>query len=218
MRPSSGFFLIKREVAGDVPRISAGRSDICLELPGCARGRATTVAEVPYVFVGRTVGESKMNHQRSDRCIPPALQPDPLHTLRAGNPPDVSASSPRPEGRHRSPPRPAPRETGPLPAPVGVGGGFGSGASATRGANRNLDDLADDVLLGHEHPDDVAGVAGKIRGRRKKRRAGVANGAHHRSFVELTASHHVNGSSSRDQSSDTSRPWRRAFSYSSVPG
>ena len=60
--PSSGFFLIKREVARDV-RISAGGFKICLEL--LVRGRATAVAEVPYVFVGRTVGESKMNHREA---------------------------------------------------------------------------------------------------------------------------------------------------------
>ena len=40
-------------------RIEAGGFKICLEL--LVRGRATAVLEVPYVFVGRTVGESKMN-------------------------------------------------------------------------------------------------------------------------------------------------------------
>ena len=55
---TSGLFLIRREVARDI-RISAGGFKICLEL--LVRGRATTIVEVPYVFVGRTVGESKMN-------------------------------------------------------------------------------------------------------------------------------------------------------------
>jgi dolichol-phosphate mannosyltransferase len=55
---TSGFFLLRREVAEGV-RIQAGGFKICLEL--LVRGRATSVVEVPYVFVGRTVGESKMN-------------------------------------------------------------------------------------------------------------------------------------------------------------
>jgi dolichol-phosphate mannosyltransferase len=55
---TSGFFLLRRSVADGV-RIEAGGFKICLEL--LVRGRATAVLEVPYVFVGRTVGESKMN-------------------------------------------------------------------------------------------------------------------------------------------------------------
>lgn len=55
---TSGFFLLRREIADGV-RIQAGGFKICLEL--LVRGRATAVVEVPYVFVGRTVGESKMN-------------------------------------------------------------------------------------------------------------------------------------------------------------
>jgi dolichol-phosphate mannosyltransferase len=55
---TSGFFLLRREIARDV-RIEAGGFKICLEL--LVRGRATAVLEIPYVFVGRTVGESKMN-------------------------------------------------------------------------------------------------------------------------------------------------------------
>ena len=55
---TSGFFLIRRELARDV-RISAGGFKICLEL--LVRGRPRTVVEVPYVFAGRTAGESKMN-------------------------------------------------------------------------------------------------------------------------------------------------------------
>jgi dolichol-phosphate mannosyltransferase len=55
---TSGFFLVRRDVARRV-RITAGGFKICLEL--LVRGRARSVVEVPYVFVGRTVGESKMN-------------------------------------------------------------------------------------------------------------------------------------------------------------
>lgn len=55
---TSGFFLIRRDLARDV-RISAGGFKICLEL--LVRGRPSSVVEVPYVFVGRTAGESKMN-------------------------------------------------------------------------------------------------------------------------------------------------------------
>jgi dolichol-phosphate mannosyltransferase len=55
---TSGFFLIRRDLVRDV-RISAGGFKICLEL--LVRGRPASVVEVPYVFVGRTAGESKMN-------------------------------------------------------------------------------------------------------------------------------------------------------------
>ena len=55
---TSGFFLLRRDIARGV-RIEARGFKICLEL--LVRGRATAVLEVPYVFVGRTVGESKMN-------------------------------------------------------------------------------------------------------------------------------------------------------------
>lgn len=55
---TSGFFLVRREAVSDV-RIEAGGFKICLEL--LVRGRVRVVAEVPYVFVGRTAGESKMN-------------------------------------------------------------------------------------------------------------------------------------------------------------
>ena len=55
---TSGFFLIRKELGQGV-RISAGGFKICLEL--LVRGRPATVVEVPYVFVGRTTGESKMN-------------------------------------------------------------------------------------------------------------------------------------------------------------
>jgi dolichol-phosphate mannosyltransferase len=55
---TSGFFLIRRDLARGV-RISAGGFKICLEL--LVRGRPMSVVEVPYVFAGRTAGESKMN-------------------------------------------------------------------------------------------------------------------------------------------------------------
>ena len=55
---TSGFFLIRKDLAGGV-KISAGGFKICLEL--LVRGRPRTVVEVPYVFEGRTAGESKMN-------------------------------------------------------------------------------------------------------------------------------------------------------------
>lgn len=55
---TSGFFLVRASATRGVT-IAAGGFKICLEL--LVRGWATSVAEVPYVFVGRTVGESKMN-------------------------------------------------------------------------------------------------------------------------------------------------------------
>jgi dolichol-phosphate mannosyltransferase len=59
---TSGFFLIRRELARGV-RISAGGFKICLEL--LVRSRPAIVVEVPYVFVGRTAGESKMNFKEA---------------------------------------------------------------------------------------------------------------------------------------------------------
>ena len=55
---TSGFFLIRKDLARGV-RISAGGFKICLEL--LIRSRPGRVVEVPYVFEGRTAGESKMN-------------------------------------------------------------------------------------------------------------------------------------------------------------
>jgi dolichol-phosphate mannosyltransferase len=55
---TSGFFLVRRAAVAGV-RIEAGGFKICLEL--LVRGRVRRVLEVPYVFVGRTAGESKMN-------------------------------------------------------------------------------------------------------------------------------------------------------------
>jgi dolichol-phosphate mannosyltransferase len=55
---TSGFFLIRRELARGVT-ISAGGFKICLEL--LIRSNPRRVVEVPYVFEGRTAGQSKMN-------------------------------------------------------------------------------------------------------------------------------------------------------------
>jgi dolichol-phosphate mannosyltransferase len=55
---TSGFFLIRRELARNVT-ISAGGFKICLEL--LIRSTPRLVIEVPYVFTGRTAGQSKMN-------------------------------------------------------------------------------------------------------------------------------------------------------------
>ena len=55
---TSGFFLIRKDLAGGV-KISAGGFKICLEL--LVRSRPAVIVEIPYVFEGRTAGESKMN-------------------------------------------------------------------------------------------------------------------------------------------------------------
>jgi dolichol-phosphate mannosyltransferase len=55
---TSGFFLIRREVVQGV-QIAAGGFKICLEL--LLRSPVRSVAEVPYVFVDRTIGQSKMS-------------------------------------------------------------------------------------------------------------------------------------------------------------
>ena len=55
---TSGFFLMRRDRALGVT-ISAGGFKICLEL--LIRSAPGLVIEVPYLFKGRTVGESKMN-------------------------------------------------------------------------------------------------------------------------------------------------------------
>lgn len=54
---TSGFFLIRRDVVDGVT-IQAGGFKICLEL--LMRSPVRSVAEVPYEFVDRTVGASKM--------------------------------------------------------------------------------------------------------------------------------------------------------------
>jgi dolichol-phosphate mannosyltransferase len=59
---TSGFFLMRRDRARGVT-ISAGGFKICLEL--LIRSEPGLVIEVPYVFTGRTAGESKMNWQEA---------------------------------------------------------------------------------------------------------------------------------------------------------
>jgi dolichol-phosphate mannosyltransferase len=54
---TSGFFLIRRSVVEGVT-IQAGGFKICLEL--LMRSPVTSVVEVPYIFVDRTIGKSKM--------------------------------------------------------------------------------------------------------------------------------------------------------------
>jgi dolichol-phosphate mannosyltransferase len=55
---TSGFFLIRRRIIEGV-EIQAGGFKILLEL--LVRSPVRTVAEVPYIFVDRTTGQSKMN-------------------------------------------------------------------------------------------------------------------------------------------------------------
>jgi len=55
---TSGYFLIRREAVQDV-EIAAGGFKICLEL--LVRGRVRSIVEVPYTFVDRAAGESKMS-------------------------------------------------------------------------------------------------------------------------------------------------------------
>jgi dolichol-phosphate mannosyltransferase len=83
--PTSGFFLMHRDRARGVT-ISAGGFKICLEL--LIRSEPRLVVEVPYVFTGRTVGESKMNHKEATGYL---KQLRDLHAFR----------------RHRHLPRPA---------------------------------------------------------------------------------------------------------------
>ena len=77
---TSGFFLIRKDLAQGV-RISAGGFKICLEL--LVRGRPATVIEVPYVFVGRTAGESKMNVKEALGYL---VQLRDLHRFRRSHP------------------------------------------------------------------------------------------------------------------------------------
>jgi dolichol-phosphate mannosyltransferase len=56
--PTSGFFLIRRDIIRGV-KIRAGGFKILLEL--LMRSPVRTVAEVPYVFVDRAIGASKMS-------------------------------------------------------------------------------------------------------------------------------------------------------------
>lgn len=77
---TSGFFLIRRELAGAVT-ISAGGFKICLEL--LVRGQPMSIIEVPYVFEGRTAGESKMNWKEAIGYV---VQLRDLHRFRRRQP------------------------------------------------------------------------------------------------------------------------------------
>jgi dolichol-phosphate mannosyltransferase len=78
---TSGFFLIRRELAKGVT-ISAGGFKICLEL--LVRGRPQCIVEVPYVFEGRTAGESKMNWKEAIGYV---VQLRDLHRFQRRQPP-----------------------------------------------------------------------------------------------------------------------------------
>jgi dolichol-phosphate mannosyltransferase len=105
---TSGFFLIRRDLARGV-RISAGGFKICLEL--LVRGRPASVIEVPYVFEGRTAGESKMNLKEAAGYL---VQLRDLHRFRRANPPvrqsyrTISATELSGTGRSVPPSREAP--------------------------------------------------------------------------------------------------------------
>lgn len=73
---TSGFFLMRRDRARGVT-ISAGGFKICLEL--LIRSEPSLVIEVPYVFKGRTVGESKMNVKEATGYL---VQLRDLHAYR----------------------------------------------------------------------------------------------------------------------------------------
>jgi dolichol-phosphate mannosyltransferase len=78
---ASGFFLIRRELAGGV-RISAGGFKICLEL--LVRARPAQVIEVPYVFEDRAAGESKMSLHEALGYL---VQLRDLYTFQRAHPP-----------------------------------------------------------------------------------------------------------------------------------
>lgn len=78
---TSGFFLIRRELANGVT-ISAGGFKICLEL--LVRSRPRSIVEVPYVFEGRTAGESKMNWKEAIGYV---VQLRDLHRFQRRQPP-----------------------------------------------------------------------------------------------------------------------------------
>jgi dolichol-phosphate mannosyltransferase len=96
---TSGFFLMRRTLARDV-RISAGGFKICLEL--LVRGRPASVIEVPYLFVGRTAGESKMNLNEALGYLKQLVelrqflsqQPKLTQTYRRLSPEELAAQTP----------------------------------------------------------------------------------------------------------------------------
>ena len=88
---TSGFFMIRRRIADGV-KIEAGGFKICLEL--LVRGHATAILEVPYVFAGRTVGDSKMNLREATGYLKQLLA---LWRFRRAHP----VGGGRPAGRQR---------------------------------------------------------------------------------------------------------------------
>jgi dolichol-phosphate mannosyltransferase len=73
---ASGYFLIRREIARRVS-IKAGGFKICLEL--IVRAWPTTLAELPYQFDDRELGESKMSKREAAGYL---LQLKDLYLLR----------------------------------------------------------------------------------------------------------------------------------------
>lgn len=77
---TSGFFLIRRAVVHGVA-IQAGGFKICLEL--LMRSPVASVVEVPYVFVDRTIGKSKMTTREALGYL---TQLRALYVLRSRSP------------------------------------------------------------------------------------------------------------------------------------
>jgi dolichol-phosphate mannosyltransferase len=93
---TSGFFLIRRDVVEGV-QIAAGGFKICLEL--LLRSPVKSVAEVPYVFVDRTVGQSKMSTREAMGYITQLRQLYAVRFLGPSRPRLRYARSPRPIDR-----------------------------------------------------------------------------------------------------------------------
>jgi dolichol-phosphate mannosyltransferase len=80
---TSGFFLVRRHVVERV-EIGAGGFKICLEF--LVRGHARSIVEIPYCFVGRTVGESKMNIWEALGYLSQLRQLTAVHRIRRSLP------------------------------------------------------------------------------------------------------------------------------------
>lgn len=100
---TSGFFLIRREAIEGVS-IGAGGFKICLEL--LVRGRIRSVAEVPYVFLGRTAGESKMNAREATGYLKQLLDLSAVRFAK-GAPPRPRYHRVSPEALRRADPTPS---------------------------------------------------------------------------------------------------------------
>ena len=159
---TSGFFLIRRDLARGV-RISAGGFKICLEL--LVRGRPASVVEVPYVFVGRTAGESKMNMREALGYLDAAARPA---AVRSG--PAEAARRPTARFRRRSCARSADASRGLRPV-TQRSRRDAADVSTTRAPNIVRDSTCQTMLcLVSASCSDVAGVPRDVAGRRKKRR------------------------------------------------